>query len=34
MGFHRAASHFELAGDFVVIAALQKQFHNLLFSLP
>jgi len=34
MRFHRSASHFELAGDLVVIAPLQKQFHNLLFSLP
>jgi len=34
VGFHRAASHFELAGDFVVIAALKKQFYDLLFSLP
>jgi hypothetical protein len=34
MGFHRAASHFELASDFVVIAALKEQFHNLLFPLP
>jgi hypothetical protein len=34
MGFHRAASHFELSGDLVVIAPLKKQFHNLLFALP
>jgi hypothetical protein len=34
MGFHRAASHFKLSGDLVVIAPLQKQFHDLLFALP
>jgi hypothetical protein len=34
VGLYRAASHFELAGDFVVIAALKEQFNNLLFSLP
>jgi len=34
MGLHRSAGHFELAGDLVVIAPLQKQFHDLLFALP
>jgi hypothetical protein len=32
MSLHGSASHLELAGDFGIVTALQKQFHNLLFA--
>jgi hypothetical protein len=32
MGFNGSARHFELAGNFRVVAALQKQFDDLLFA--
>jgi hypothetical protein len=32
MGLHSSAGHLELAGDFGIVTALQKQFHDLLFA--
>jgi hypothetical protein len=32
MSFHGSARHFELAGNFSVVTALQKQLDNLLFT--
>jgi hypothetical protein len=32
MRFHSSARHFELAGDFRIVTALQKQLDDLLFS--
>jgi hypothetical protein len=32
VSFHGSTSHFELAGNFGVVTALQKQFDNLLFA--
>jgi hypothetical protein len=32
MSFYRSPRHFELAGDFGVVASLQKQFNDLLFA--
>jgi hypothetical protein len=32
MSFHGSARHFELAGNFGVVTALQKQFDDLLFA--
>ena len=32
MSLHGSASHFELARNFGVITALQKQFDDLLFA--
>jgi hypothetical protein len=32
MSFHGAPRHFELAGNFGVVTALQQQFDNLLFA--
>jgi hypothetical protein len=32
MGFHRPASHFQLACDLGIVTALQKQFDDLLFA--
>ena len=32
MSFHSPASHFEPGGDLGVVAALQKQFDDLLFA--
>ena len=34
MRFHGAPRHFELSSDFVIVAALQEQLDNLLFTLP
>jgi hypothetical protein len=34
MGLHGSARHLELAGDFGVVTALQKQFDDLLFARP
>jgi hypothetical protein len=34
MGLYRPAGHFELLGDFGVIATLQKQFDDLPFPRP
>jgi hypothetical protein len=34
MCLHGSASHVELSSDFVVVAALQEQFDDLLFALP
>ena len=34
MGFDRPASHLKLARDLGIVAALQKQFDNLLFAWP
>ena len=32
MRFHRAPSHFQLLGDFGVIAPLKQEFRNLLLA--
>jgi hypothetical protein len=32
MSFHGSARHLELAGNLGVVAALQEQFNNLLFT--
>jgi hypothetical protein len=32
MSLHGSARHFELAGNFGVVTALQKQFNDLLFT--
>jgi hypothetical protein len=32
MSFHGSARHLELAGNFGIVAALQKQFDNLLLA--
>jgi hypothetical protein len=32
MGLHGSARHLELAGNFGIVTALQKQFDDLLFS--
>jgi len=32
MSFYGSTRHLELAGDFGIVTALQKQFDNLLFS--
>jgi hypothetical protein len=32
VGFYSSARHLELAGDFCVVAPLQKQFDDLLFA--
>jgi len=32
MSLHGSTRHFELAGDFGVVTALQKQFDYLLFA--
>jgi hypothetical protein len=32
MSFYGSSGHLELFGDFGVVAALQKQFDDLLFS--
>jgi hypothetical protein len=32
MSFHSSAGHFELCSDLGVVAALQKQFDDLLFA--
>jgi hypothetical protein len=32
MGFYGSPRHFQLAGNFGVIASLQKQVHDLLFA--
>jgi hypothetical protein len=32
MCFYGSARHFELAGNFCVVTALQKQFDDLLFA--
>jgi len=32
MSFHGAPGHFELAGNFGVVTALQQQFDDLLFA--
>jgi hypothetical protein len=32
MSFHGAPRHFELAGNFGVVTALQQQFDDLLFA--
>jgi hypothetical protein len=32
MRFHGATRHFQLARDFGVVTALQKQFNDLLFA--
>jgi hypothetical protein len=34
MRLHRSPSHFELARDFIIVTALQKQLDDLLFALP
>ena len=34
MGFDGTARHFELAGDFLIVTALQQQIGNLLFAWP
>jgi len=34
MCFNRSTSHIQLSSDLVVIATLQKQFDDLLFTLP
>jgi hypothetical protein len=34
MSFYSSASHLELFGNFGIIAALQKQFDDLLFARP
>jgi hypothetical protein len=34
MSFHGSACHFELAGNFGVVTALQEQFDDLLFAGP
>ena len=34
MRFHSTAGHFELAGDFVIVAAFEQQISNLLFAWP
>jgi len=33
VGLHGSASHIELSIDLIVIAALEKQFDDLLFTL-
>jgi hypothetical protein len=32
MSLHSSARHLELAGNFGIVAALQKQFDDLLFA--
>jgi len=32
MGFHGSPRHFELAGNFGVVASLQQQLYDLLFA--
>jgi hypothetical protein len=32
MSFHGSPRHLQLSGDFSIVAALQKQFDNLLFA--
>jgi hypothetical protein len=32
MSFHGSSRHFELAGNFGVVATLQEKFDNLLFA--
>ncbi len=32
MSFHGSPRHLQLTGDFSIVAALQKQFDNLLFA--
>jgi hypothetical protein len=32
VGFHGSARHFELAGNFGVVAALQEKFDDLLLA--
>jgi hypothetical protein len=32
MSLHRSARHLELAGNLGIVAALQKQFDDLLFA--
>jgi hypothetical protein len=34
MSLYGSARHVELAGDFGIITALQKQFDDLLFARP
>jgi hypothetical protein len=34
MSLHGTPSHVELAGDFGIVATLQKQVDNLLFARP
>jgi hypothetical protein len=34
MSLHGSARHLELAGDFRIVTALQKQFDDLLFARP
>ena len=34
MSLHGTPRHVELAGDFGIVATLQKQFDNLLFARP
>ena len=34
MSLHGSPRHIELAGDFGIVATLQKQFDNLLFARP
>ncbi len=34
MSFYGSACHFELAGNFGVVTALQEQFDDLLFAGP
>jgi len=34
MSLHGTPGHIELAGDFGIVASLQKQFDNLLFARP
>jgi hypothetical protein len=32
MSFHGSARHLQLAGDFGIVTALQKQFDDFLFA--
>jgi hypothetical protein len=34
MSLHGSARHLELAGNFGIVTALQKQFDDLLFARP
>jgi hypothetical protein len=34
VGFYRAPRHIQLLGNFIVIAALQEQFHDLPLPWP